>query len=152
MIAKFCFSSPKRQFLAISSSLSSMSNCTSWKWNAAEENIGIESAVTPPKSWYLDQIFYEKVEVNHTFGSNWLYAGRTDRIPNPGDYMAVNVMNQPLLIVRDQEKGEVKGFFNVCRHHAAQICEDGKRGKLGPNERFRCPYHGYINDYRQFYT
>ena len=121
-------------------------------------DMGIERAITPPSSWYKDPQFFEEVEANHTFRQHWLLVGRTDELTQHGDYLARTIMKQPILIVRNTDNKDAKSnntsynaassgyqaFFNVCRHHAAQICDEGK-GHLNcdKGQRFTCPYHGW---------
>ena len=41
-------------------------------------------------------------------------------------YFSGNVANEPYIVVNDNN--EIKAFYNVCRHHAARLCEDGAEG------------------------
>jgi len=43
-----------------------------------------------------------------------------------------------VLFVRDRD-GELRGFFNVCRHRAAPLCDTEGSGSL-----IRCPYHAWL--------
>ena len=108
-----------------------------FEWSGASQ--GIEMATTPPSSWYTSQEFASSVEQKHTF-NKWLLICNDSTLKNDGDYVARTVNNQPIVIVNSQ--GTLKAFYNVCRHHAAQLCDDGD-GKLGPTGRFSCPYHGW---------
>lgn len=101
---------------------------------------GIENASTPPSSWYTDSRFLKEVEEKNTFKS-WLMIGRKEKLENPGDYWAATFMNQPVIIIKG-ENGDFRAYYNVCRHHAAQICDEGF-GHLDLHERFTCPYHGW---------
>lgn len=102
--------------------------------------VGIEKAVTPPVSWYTENLFYKEVEVNHVFNT-WLNVGRVEPLKNPGDFFATTILDRPIVIVRSND-GNIRAFYNVCRHHAAQLCDDGI-GSIGENGRFTCPYHGW---------
>eukprot|EP01040_Poterioochromonas_malhamensis_P011293 gene11293-12302_t len=111
-----------------------------YEWQTA--NDGIERATTPPSSWYLEKDFLEKVEKQHTF-RGWLNVGHTHALKKEGDYLAVTVVDQPIVVVKT--KTGYNAFYNVCRHHAAQICDEGY-GSIGSNPqtcRFTCPYHGW---------
>jgi choline monooxygenase len=102
--------------------------------------VGIEKAVTPPVSWYTENLFYKEVEVKHVFNT-WLNVGRVEPLKNVGDFFATTILDQPIVIVRSND-GKIRAFYNVCRHHAAQLCDDGT-GSVGENGRFTCPYHGW---------
>lgn len=107
-------------------------------WPSA--HLPIEAAHTPPSSWYTDPVFYEQVEKKHTF-KTWLNVGRAAEVAKDGEYMALTVNDQPIIIARHD--GKLRAYFNVCRHHAAQILDDGCKGQLTAGQRFVCPYHGW---------
>ena len=48
--------------------------------------------------------FYEK-EKEHIFKKNWLYVGRTERLPSAGSYFTreLQILDTSVLIVRDQD-------------------------------------------------
>jgi len=59
-------------------------------------------------------------------------------LPESGSYKAMNVMDKPVLLSRD-ENGQVHAFINACRHRGAPVCQEGK----GQGKRFVCPYHAW---------
>ena len=59
----------------------------------------------------------EKEEI---FLRDWLCVGREEEIPNKGDYMALRILDEPLLIVRG-ENGEINAFSNICAHRGVEI-------------------------------
>eukprot|EP01031_Cornospumella_fuschlensis_P034189 gene34189-41387_t len=101
----------------------------------------IAAASTPPSSWYLDPQFLSEVEQQHTF-KTWLNVARADQLQREGDYLSLTVLGQPILITRGGQ-GQLKAFYNVCRHHAAQIVDDNVQGSMSAQDRFVCPYHGW---------
>lgn len=115
-----------------------ISQCNEFDW--PDFAAGINFANTPPVSWYVNHKFYEKVEKKSVFNT-WLNVGRVESIQNEGDYLAFTVLDQPVVVIKTKD-GSIKAYFNVCRHHAAQLCEDGA-GSIGVDGRFTCPYHGW---------
>lgn len=90
-----------------------------------------------PRECYTDPEFYE-FEQEAIFMRNWLCLGRVDEIPNPGDFVRVNMGDEPLVMVRDAE-GEVRVFSPICAHRGHILCEgSGSTGRL-----FRCQYHAW---------
>lgn len=65
----------------------------------------------------------------HTF-RNWICIGRTDEVVADGSFIAKNICDEPIVVVNTGE-GKLAAYFNVCRHHAAQICDEGT-GQLDP--------------------
>jgi len=62
-------------------------------------NLPIEDAESLPPLCYTDGGFYE-FEKEAVFNHEWLCVGRDDQIPNAGDYLAVTVASEPLLVVQ----------------------------------------------------
>ncbi len=68
--------------------------------------------------------------------SVWLYACTVAHVKNPGDYFVFEVAHNSIIIVRGRD-GEVRAFWNSCRHRGARICQE-QRGRA---PRLMCPYH-----------
>jgi choline monooxygenase len=102
----------------------------------------IERASTIPAPWYFDTRIAQ-LERDSVFASNWQMVGRADQVPQPGQFFTIDVNNEPLLVVRSDD-GQLRAFYNVCRHHAAAVVAETR----GSAKQFRCPYHGwtYGND------
>src|SRR4029450_2617148 len=95
-------------------------------------------ASTIPGDWYLDQRIFE-LERNTVFARSWQLAGRIDQIQRPGQYLACELAaGEPVVVVRGDDH-VVRGFFNVCRHHAAAVVTEPE----GAASVLRCPYHGW---------
>src|SRR5207249_3907635 len=43
------------------------------------------------------------------------------------------------LIVTRDKKGEIRGFYNVCRHRGTRLCEQ----QSGHSSTIQCPYHAW---------
>ncbi len=93
---------------------------------------------TLPARVYTDPAWYRR-ELERIHLEMWLYAGRADRIPRPGDYFLFPIADAEVLVLRD-ERGQVRAFHNVCRHRGTRLCSE-QRGSL-PG-RIRCPYHAW---------
>ena len=85
--------------------------------------------------FYLgDEVF--RADLSLIFGRHWIFVGHEPDVPEPGDVMAFQVGEAPVLILRDDE-GRVRAFHNLCRHRGAQLVADG-RGQVG---NLVCRYH-----------
>jgi Rieske 2Fe-2S family protein len=103
---------------------------------------------TLPSSAYLSQEAFER-ERERIFATEWFCAGREEALPSPGDYLKVDVAGESVLVVRTRS-GELRGFYNVCRHRGSRISIDDASPSVeapGATGRFRgsmvCPYHGW---------
>ncbi|MDX2214925.1 MAG: aromatic ring-hydroxylating dioxygenase subunit alpha [Oculatellaceae cyanobacterium bins.114] len=84
-----------------------------------------------------ESIFAEEVE--RIFCDRWFCVGRAEELPEPGDYVIRHVGRESLILVRDRH-GEVKAFYNVCRHRGVRLCSESRGHVSGT---IRCPYHAW---------
>jgi len=100
----------------------------------------LSKASIPPSSWYTDPRFFA-VEHRTVFHASWQFAGRADQVRDPGQYITYDIAGAPILVVKGEDE-VVRGFFNVCRHHAAAVMTQC----AGQAKHLRCPYHGWTYD------
>src|SRR5919109_650018 len=100
-------------------------------------NASLSEASTIPASWYLDPRIME-LERRTVFAMTWQLVGRIEQVREPGQFITWEIGGEPLLIVRGDD-GVLRGFFNVCRHHAAAVMTEPE----GEARNLRCPYHGW---------
>ena len=103
---------------------------------AYEPSAPLAAASTIPSAWYTDPRVLD-LERRCVFGGTWQAVGRVDQLRSAGQYITAEVAGEPILVVRGDD-GALRGFFNVCRHHAAAVMTrpEGRTSSL------RCPYHG----------
>jgi choline monooxygenase len=99
----------------------------------------IAAAATPPKSWYVEPAFLE-LERAKVFARTWQYACPLDLLREPGDFARVDLLGETYVVLRNAQ-GELRGFHNVCRHHAAELLAG-----TGCVQEIVCPYHGWTYD------
>ncbi len=92
-----------------------------------------------PSPFYRDAAILEE-EKEKIFRRTWQVVGHRDQVAKPGDYFTLDLLGEPLLLVRGS-KGELRGFYNVCRHRAGPAAEG-----CGSRKLFRCGYHGWTYD------
>ncbi|HEY6362316.1 MAG TPA: aromatic ring-hydroxylating dioxygenase subunit alpha, partial [Vicinamibacterales bacterium] len=79
------------------------------------------------------------LERRTVFARSWQVAGREDQVSDGGHYLSCELAGgEPIVVVRGTD-GTTRGFFNVCRHHAAAVVTEPE----GAATSFRCPYHGW---------
>lgn len=97
----------------------------------------LEEAWTIPAPWYTDPRVYE-LEKRTVFGATWQLAARLDQLREPGRYVTADIAGEPVVVTRGQD-GQLRAFYNVCRHHAAVVMTQPE----GQCSAMRCPYHGW---------
>ncbi|WP_447894668.1 aromatic ring-hydroxylating oxygenase subunit alpha [Vreelandella sp. GE22] len=121
-----------------------MNNTTDYTQNdplAAMREETIEMLTSRARTYSLPQPFYNDarlfaLDMQEIFEKEWLFAGMSCEIPAKGNFMTLDVGDNPIVIVRGSE-GEIHAFHNVCRHRGSRLCTTDK-GKVA---KLVCPYH-----------
>ncbi len=106
---------------------------------------------TLPSSWYLEEGIFA-LEKAHIFERDWICGGRVADVPPVGAPLVLEAFGQSVIVLRNQG-GELRAFYNVCRHRGAELCvkpgvesrpgrADLKGGMEGRNL-IRCAYHSW---------
>jgi choline monooxygenase len=83
------------------------------------------------------------VERERVFGSSWVVAGCAAQLREPRDVVVAEVGGRSVFVVRTKA-GDLRAFYNVCRHRGTRLLTDDER-RVG---RFiRCPYHSWAYDH-----
>lgn len=93
-------------------------------------------ARTLPARYYTDPAVFAR-EMKRFFFQMWICAGRAAEIPEPGDFFVRDAMGESIVIARG-EGGQVRAFYNTCRHRGTKYCEE-QHGRF--TGRIQCPYH-----------
>jgi Rieske 2Fe-2S family protein len=96
------------------------------------------SPMTLPGRYYTDPDLFRD-ELERFFCQTWVCAGRAGQIPRPGDYFLRQIAGESIIVTRDAS-GEVRAFYNVCRHRGTRLCTSAEGAFPG---RIQCPYHGW---------
>ena len=79
-----------------------------------------------------------RLEMERIFDRTWIFLAHETEIPNPGDFVARNMGQAPVVVVRDGD-GTIHALLNSCRHRGSKIC----CADSGNTRHFVCPYHGW---------
>jgi len=99
-----------------------------------------------PRAYYVsDDVF--RLERERIFHREWFCAGREAELPKIGDYKVLDVAGEGVLVVRSRQ-GDLRAFYNVCRHRGSALCVAAARGSAGDPDgslagSIRCPYHSW---------
>jgi choline monooxygenase len=97
----------------------------------------LAEASTIPAPWYVDSRIAD-LEATAVFNRTWQMVGRMEQVDRPGQFITANVAGEPIVVVRGND-GVLRGFYNVCRHHAAAVVTE----PCGQASILHCPYHGW---------
>jgi Rieske 2Fe-2S family protein len=93
-----------------------------------------------PGRAYHDPAIYEWERTN-VFAVDWVIVGRASEAADPGSYFVTELDGESIVVVRGRD-GELRAFYNVCRHRGTAVVEE----PCGTAVRFQCPYHAWIYD------
>jgi choline monooxygenase len=93
-------------------------------------------ASTLPASAYVDPAILA-AEQRRIFARTWQPVVPLADVREPGTFATAEIAGAPIVVVRDGA-GELRGFFNVCRHRAGPVAT----GK-GARKSLTCRYHGW---------
>jgi nitrite reductase/ring-hydroxylating ferredoxin subunit len=79
------------------------------------------------------------LEMQRLWARAWLFVGHDSQVPEPGDFVALQLASQPVLMLR-REDSAIAVLHNRCAHRGAPLVPEGP-GRAG--RALRCPYHGW---------
>ncbi len=99
------------------------------------------------KYFSLPQPFYNSpgifnLDLGGIFNGHWIFAGMSSEIATPGSYLTLSIGRSSIVVARDHD-GEIRAFFNTCRHRGSKICLE-EHGRVRRN--LVCPYHQWTYD------
>ena len=97
----------------------------------------IKEAHGLPNECYIstEYLEYEKEKI---FKDKWTVIGVGSSVPNPGDAKPYNLLEIPLIIIRDKES-KIRVFHNVCSHRGFKLLKE----PCSLKNTLRCPYHSW---------
>ncbi|WP_161555843.1 aromatic ring-hydroxylating oxygenase subunit alpha [Mangrovicoccus ximenensis] len=98
----------------------------------------LEDSETLPPAAYASPEFYE-LECERIFRPGWLAVGHVAQVPEVGDYVSIEVLGEPLVVVRGKDR--IRVLSRVCLHRWAPVVEGAGNAKL-----FSCPFHRWGYD------
>jgi choline monooxygenase len=104
---------------------------------AYDANTPLAEASTIPAPWYVDARIAE-LESSAVFSKTWQMVGRVEQVATPGQFVTANIAGEPVVVLRGTDR-VLRGFYNVCRHHAAAVVTEA----CGQASILHCPYHGW---------
>jgi nitrite reductase/ring-hydroxylating ferredoxin subunit len=87
---------------------------------------------------------YARAERDKLWRKVWLQAGRMEDIPEVGNYLTYDILDDSLLIVRTAPD-TIKAYYNVCSHRGRRLVDTpkGERNACGKRANFVCGFHSW---------
>jgi nitrite reductase/ring-hydroxylating ferredoxin subunit len=95
----------------------------------------IQPAIIPTEAYVSPD--YASQENRKLWGKVWQAACRAEEVPNIGDYVTYDIMDESIIIVRSA-KDRIQAFYNVCQHRGRQLTSG-----CGNATQFMCKFHGW---------
>jgi len=98
-----------------------------------------------PRARHLPGYIYGSSDIlaqehKRIFMTHWLCVGREEELSQVGDYMALRVADQPIIVVRESAD-RIAVLRNRCGHRGVEVAFD-----RGSTNGFVCPYHAWSYD------
>lgn len=87
---------------------------------------------------------YARAERDKLWRKVWLQAGRVEDIPEVGNYITFQILDDSIIITRSAPD-TISAYHNVCPHRGRRLIDtpEGKRNARGTRNQFICAYHGW---------
>lgn len=110
------------------------------RWAITYPELGTNPLPVEPN---ISPAYFER-EREQIFKRSWLTVGRSEEIPQVGDYFVkeIEILKTSVIVVRGRD-GAVRGFHNVCKHRGNKIASAS-----GQARSFVCGFHGWTYDLR----
>lgn len=114
----------------------------------------LNRARTLPAQAYTSEEFFDW-ENTHLLRGGWQCVAHVSQIPQPGDFLNLDLLGEPLIVVRGKDN-LVRVLSRVCPHRAMDIMPEGfgydghgpaeakpEAAGCGHTRLFLCPYHAW---------
>ncbi|WP_372780781.1 SRPBCC family protein [Litorivivens sp.] len=103
----------------------------------------LSEAANIPVEAYLSED-YARAERDKLWRKVWLQAGRVEEIPNIGDYLTYEILDDSVIIIRTATD-TIQAYHNACPHRGRRLIDvkKGTRNAKGTRNQFICGFHGW---------
>src|SRR5208337_3500681 len=111
------------------------------------EKQGVSEELPEPQTHGVDAYIseeYARAERDKLWRKVWLQAGRVEEIPEVGNYITYQILDDSILIVRSAPD-TIKAFYNVCSHRGRRLVDTpaGSHHATGKQLKFVCGFHAW---------
>lgn len=98
----------------------------------------LADAETLPPDAYTSPEFFA-LERERIFRAGWMVLGHVAQIPNVGDYFSIDLLGEPMVVVRGPDR--IRVMSRVCLHRWAPVVSGAGNARM-----FSCPFHRWGYD------
>ena len=102
----------------------------------------VSAAMTIHPDAFTSTGFYA-IEQERIFANSWIAVGCFSDLQKLGDVIVSDVAGQSIIVTRNKD-GQLRAFYNVCRHRGAKMLDHDCTHVR--SARIRCPYHSWAFD------
>jgi nitrite reductase/ring-hydroxylating ferredoxin subunit len=90
---------------------------------------------------------YARAECDKLWRRVWQQVGRLEEIPEVGDFLSYDILDDSILIVRTAPD-RLRAYYNVCSHRGRRLVDTPKGAKraCGRKQHFVCGFHAWRYD------
>lgn len=121
----------------VANTVAANANSRSRRFDEGDFGEDYKTAWTLPSFWYTDPAVFA-AEKENIFFRSWRFACHKNDLPKAGDYMTLNILEEPIFVIRGKDM-VLRAFFNVCQHRAHTLLE----GRGNAKHAIVCPYHAW---------
>ncbi len=107
------------------------------KFDSSGTQRALAQANHAPGAIYTSHEIFRR-EAEAYFKHDWLYVGRIEELAEPGDFMTLRIVGEPVVVSRDR-KGVLHANYNMWAHRGVEVAYGS-----GNTRSFKCPYHGWV--------
>lgn len=86
---------------------------------------------------YHDPDFFA-AEMDAVIRPSWQIVCHVSDVAAAGDWHSLDYLGESVIVLRGED-GQIRAFYNVCRHRASRLVD----GSSGCAKKLVCPYHGW---------
>jgi phenylpropionate dioxygenase-like ring-hydroxylating dioxygenase large terminal subunit len=107
----------------------------------------VSEALSEPHTFGVEPYIsedYARAERDKLWRKVWQMVGRVEDIPEVGDYLTYDILDDSIIIVRSAPD-TLRAYYNVCSHRARRLVDTphGSKRACGNTKRFICGYHAW---------
>lgn len=99
----------------------------------------LDQCISMPPDVYTSEEWFE-FEKRAVWDTEWICLGHQGLVPEVGDYVRININDDPLLVIKQKDKS-IRVLSAVCQHRGHLLGDEKGNAKI-----LTCPFHAWAYD------